>query len=103
MHAYARSISTVWIVNTPLSAVGLFLIIFIRGYSLKRTIVRGGDAKLVDPEKGAPQKELDGEPSAADSMENEKTEQAPTRDDATERTRTSLAAGETGKEDKSET
>ncbi|KIJ69250.1 hypothetical protein HYDPIDRAFT_80094 [Hydnomerulius pinastri MD-312] len=93
MHAYARSISTVWLVNTPLSAVGLILILFIRGYSLKRTVVRGGDAKVADPEQGAPQKGVDDDAAVAESTENEneKAEGAPTRDDATERTRTSLA------------
>ncbi|KAF8844500.1 MFS general substrate transporter [Paxillus ammoniavirescens] len=95
MHAYARSISTVWLVNTPLSAVGLFLVLYIRGYSLKRTIIRGDAAKTVDPEKGEIATEV-GESGVAEPMENEKTEEASIQDDATERTRTSLA-GSIGK------
>lgn len=100
MHAYARSISTVWLVNTPLSAVGLFLALFIRGYSLKRTVIRGDAAKTVDPEKGELATEV-GKSGVAESMENEKTEEAPIQDDATERTRTTLA-GSMGKDEKVE-
>jgi hypothetical protein len=48
MHAYARSISTIWLVSMPLSAFGLFLVLFIRGYTLERTIVRVGEKKLGD-------------------------------------------------------
>ncbi|KIK34493.1 hypothetical protein CY34DRAFT_26843 [Suillus luteus UH-Slu-Lm8-n1] len=48
MHAYARSISTIWLVSTPLSVFGLFLVLFIRGYTLERTIVRVGEKKLGD-------------------------------------------------------
>ncbi|KAF9227638.1 MFS general substrate transporter [Gyrodon lividus] len=87
MHAYARSISTVWLVNTPLSAVGLFLILSIRAYSLKQVIIRGDATKTVDPEK------------SSESAENEKPEEAFSRDDATERTRTSFV-GETYSIDK---
>ncbi|KAG2047840.1 MFS general substrate transporter [Suillus hirtellus] len=55
MHAYSRSISTIWIVSTPLSAFGLFLVLFIRSYTLKRTIIRGDENKLGDAEMGAEQ------------------------------------------------
>ncbi|KAH7929758.1 MFS general substrate transporter [Leucogyrophana mollusca] len=100
MHAYSQSISTIWLVNTPLSAVGLLLIIFVRGYSLKRTIVRGGEAKVADVEKGPEQQESqeDDDAAGAESAENEKpVQQETTRDDATERTRTS-SIGAPGKE-----
>jgi hypothetical protein len=46
MQAYARSISTIWLVSTPLSVFGLFLVLFIRGYTLERTIIRVGGKKL---------------------------------------------------------
>ncbi|KAG2755028.1 MFS general substrate transporter [Suillus brevipes Sb2] len=46
MQAYARSISTIWLVSTPLSVFGLFLVLFIRGYTLERTIIRVGEKKL---------------------------------------------------------
>ncbi|KAG2122925.1 MFS general substrate transporter [Suillus clintonianus] len=55
MHAYSRSISTIWLISTPLSAFGLFLALFIRNYTLERTIVRGGEKKLGDTEKAAEQ------------------------------------------------
>ena len=53
MHAFSRSISTIWLVNVPISAFGLFLVLFIRGYTLKRTIIRGGETKSGDVEKDA--------------------------------------------------
>ncbi|KAH7912244.1 major facilitator superfamily domain-containing protein [Hygrophoropsis aurantiaca] len=100
MHAYSQSISTIWLVNTPLSAVGLLLILFIRGYSLKRKIVRTGDAKTADPEKG-PEQESQEDDAAAESVENVKAvADEPTRDDATERTRTtSIGAAAKEKEE----
>lgn len=52
MHAYSRSISTIWLVNVPISAFGLFLVLFIRGYTLKRIIIRSGEKKSGDVEKG---------------------------------------------------
>jgi hypothetical protein len=55
MHTYARSISTIWLVSTLLSAFGLFLVLFIRGYTLKRTIIRVGKKKLGDDDTGAEQ------------------------------------------------
>jgi hypothetical protein len=55
MHAYTRSISTIWLVSAPLSAFGLFLVLFIRGYTLKRTIIRVGEKKLGDDDTGAEQ------------------------------------------------
>ncbi|KAG2143358.1 MFS general substrate transporter [Suillus cothurnatus] len=51
----STSISTIWLVATPLSAFGLFLILFIRDYTLKRTTVRSGDKKLGDAETGTEQ------------------------------------------------
>ncbi|KAG2157288.1 major facilitator superfamily domain-containing protein [Suillus clintonianus] len=74
MHAYSRSISTVWLVNTPLSAFGLLLVLFIRGYTLERTIIRGGEKKLGDVEKGADRATIEEESRAteSESLENEK-------------------------------
>ncbi|KAG6867013.1 hypothetical protein C0991_003929 [Blastosporella zonata] len=57
MGAYARSISTIWLVMTPLIGVSFVMVLFVRKYSLKRTVVRQGDAKkdepITDVEKGA--------------------------------------------------
>ncbi|KAG6376367.1 MFS general substrate transporter [Boletus reticuloceps] len=84
MHAYARSVSTIWLVNTPLSALGLILIIFIRAYSLHRTVIREGTEKTNDPEKGEGVKETSGK---AGSIEVEK---APINHGATVSTPSSL-------------
>ncbi|GJJ12691.1 hypothetical protein Clacol_006935 [Clathrus columnatus] len=40
IHAYAKSISTIWLVDTPISFVGLVMSLFILKYTLKRTIIR---------------------------------------------------------------
>ncbi|KIJ07370.1 hypothetical protein PAXINDRAFT_102988 [Paxillus involutus ATCC 200175] len=52
LHAWSRSIATIWIVCTPLCGVALILTLFLRAYSLSRKTVQSGDAKTVDdPEK----------------------------------------------------
>ncbi|KAI8998660.1 MFS amino acid permease [Trametes punicea] len=45
MHAYARSISTIWLVNTPLMGAGFLMVLFLRGYSLKRTVRKADEAQ----------------------------------------------------------
>lgn len=87
MHAYARSISTIWLVNTPLSALGLVLVVFIRAYSLHRVVIRDGAEKTGDPEKGEAVVE------ASDKVGFTGVE-TPTNDDATKQTPPSLR-GET--------
>ncbi|KIJ16698.1 hypothetical protein PAXINDRAFT_112681 [Paxillus involutus ATCC 200175] len=53
LHAWSRSIATIWIVCTPLCGVALILTLFLRAYSLSRKTVQSGDAKTVDDaEKG---------------------------------------------------
>ena len=84
MHAYSRSISTIWLANTPISAIGLFLVLFIRSYTLKRTIIRGDGKKPGDVEKVAGQPIVGGDQQVGESLENEK--RSVTRDDATETT-----------------
>jgi hypothetical protein len=86
MHAYAQSISKVWLVNTPISAFGLFLVVFIRGYTLKRTVVRGGEKKTGDVEKGAEQGTVGGDPEATESESLEDQKSLTTYDNAMERT-----------------
>lgn len=70
IHAYANAISKIWLVNTPICGVGFimsqcdldtlnfhslthaFPVLFVRAYSLKRTVVRSGDVekgKTEDP------------------------------------------------------
>lgn len=85
MHAYARSISTLWLVNTPLSALGLILVLFIRAYSLRRTTVRKDAEKTNGPDE-------------AETMETASGETGiPIKDNATELMSPSLG-GETTQE-----
>src|ERR1700691_1340584 len=84
MHAYASAISKIWLVSIPICGAGFimsqcdldmivfhpltvtFLVLFVRAYSLKRTVVRGGDAKD-DPEKGTTEvSAVPGEPAEDD-------------------------------------
>ncbi|KAG5354026.1 hypothetical protein C0989_009722 [Termitomyces sp. Mn162] len=57
INAYARSISTIWLVMTPIVGAGFVMVLFVRKYSLKRTVIRQGDPKKAQPnadlEKGA--------------------------------------------------
>ncbi|KAF7305038.1 MFS domain-containing protein [Mycena kentingensis (nom. inval.)] len=58
IHAYARSISTIWIVIVPITGAGAIMVLFIRRYSLTRRVVRTGEEeKEKDLEKGSPQTE----------------------------------------------
>lgn len=86
MHAYSRSISTIWLVNTPLSAFGLFLVLFIRGYTLERTIIRGGEKKLGDVEKDAVQVTIEEDSPVTESGYLEKEKRQDSCDDTTEPT-----------------
>lgn len=75
MHAYTTSISMVWLINTPILGVGLLLgasmsqyilegcvwiliimmllaVLFLRPYTLKRTVVRSEQPKEQDVEAG---------------------------------------------------
>ncbi|KAG0705975.1 MFS general substrate transporter [Suillus ampliporus] len=74
MRAYSQAISTVWLVNTPLSGFGLILVLFIRVYTLKRTIIRSGEKTLGDVENGAEEATIEEDPRAreSESLENEK-------------------------------
>ncbi|KAG2078130.1 MFS general substrate transporter [Suillus decipiens] len=86
MHAYSQSISTIWLVNTPLAAFGLFLVMFIRSYTLERTIIRSDAKKPGDIEKGAAQATIEEDSPVTEltSLENEKRRAS--CDDATEHT-----------------
>ncbi|KAJ7219408.1 MFS general substrate transporter [Mycena pura] len=77
IHAYARSISTIWLVATPMAGAGLIMSLFIRRYTLARTVVKNeGTAKSTpvskDLEKG-PEREIPtpGESSDAQASDND--------------------------------
>ncbi|KAG6818797.1 hypothetical protein H0H93_001569 [Arthromyces matolae] len=56
INAYASSISTIWIVMTPIMGVSLLLALFIREYTLKRVVVHESKSKVppADLERGGP-------------------------------------------------
>ncbi|KAF8838015.1 MFS general substrate transporter [Paxillus ammoniavirescens] len=43
LHAWSRSIATIWMMCTPVSGVALILTLFLRAYSLNRRVVQSGD------------------------------------------------------------
>ncbi|KAF9469176.1 MFS general substrate transporter [Collybia nuda] len=55
--AYARSVSSIWLVMTPILGASFVMVLFVRKYSLKRTVIREEDQGTtkpgVDLEKGA--------------------------------------------------
>jgi EmrB/QacA subfamily drug resistance transporter len=90
MSAYSESISTIWLVNVPLAAFGLLLVLLIRSYTLERTIIHSDQKKVGDVEKGTTQATIqetvheDLQIMELESLENEKRRASD--DDATERT-----------------
>ncbi|KAK7054751.1 hypothetical protein VNI00_003214 [Paramarasmius palmivorus] len=89
IQAYAKSISSIWVACTPIIGVGFLMVLFIRRYTLKRTIVQGGNdkTKVNDEEKGVPPT-TGTAPSDDDVHPDSKTvEEAPTKDAATRSTK----------------
>jgi len=73
MKAYCQAISTIWLVNTPIIGCGFILVLFLKAYTLKRNVVRGGQANKADIEAGQAQQaaienpsDLPVDPSAGD-------------------------------------
>ncbi|KAF9075160.1 MFS amino acid permease [Rhodocollybia butyracea] len=52
IQAYAKSISDIWVVCTPIAGVGFLMVLFVRKYSLNRIVVRQDAKAPVDVEKG---------------------------------------------------
>jgi len=80
IQAYTKSISSVWLICTPLVAVGLVSVLFMRGYTLKRQAARGAPQA-----KGAPQPEAGSPSPASPTAETEgvaEKERIPHEDDA---------------------
>ncbi|KIJ16695.1 hypothetical protein PAXINDRAFT_168194, partial [Paxillus involutus ATCC 200175] len=63
LHAWSRSIATIWIMCTPLCGVAFILTLFLRAYSLSRKTVQSGGAKTADDAEQATEacSEKDGE------------------------------------------
>lgn len=51
IHAYAQSISAIWVFNTPIVGVGFIMVLFIKAYSLKRTTIQQGIAGAKEPDE----------------------------------------------------
>ncbi|CAE6446452.1 unnamed protein product [Rhizoctonia solani] len=73
LHAFSRSLSTIWIVMTPLLFFGTVCVLFIRSYTLVRQVERGqkkgGEAQPDSDESSEPQPES---PASAESRDVEK-------------------------------
>ncbi|KAJ7709772.1 MFS general substrate transporter [Mycena rosella] len=64
IHAYARSISMIWLVVTPILGAGLVMTLFIRRYTLERTIVRNpGKEKMAEDVEKGPDAETEATPA----------------------------------------
>ncbi|KAL1721033.1 major facilitator superfamily domain-containing protein [Schizophyllum commune] len=80
IHAFSRGVSTIWIASTPMVGVAFIMVLFLRKYTLKRTVVQtakaaGGDA---DVEKGG-----DAPTTAENPDSKEGVEQVQTRTNET--------------------
>ncbi|KAH9934730.1 MFS general substrate transporter [Fomitopsis serialis] len=104
MKAYCEAISTIWIVDTPIIGVGFILVLFLRGYTLKRNVVRGGQQpSTADVEKGQAEAVAEGnpgdmaiDPSAGDDgATQERTQTSISRED----TRTIAGGEEVGRKE----
>ncbi|KAG6833709.1 hypothetical protein H0H87_002907 [Tephrocybe sp. NHM501043] len=95
--AYARSISTIWLVMTPIVGASFVMVLFVRKYSLQRTVVRQGESKKdeanSDVEKGiiaeneTPPEAAEDDKKERPSIEKERPEEG--RDDGSQRPTTS--------------
>ncbi|KAJ7774979.1 MFS general substrate transporter [Mycena metata] len=79
IHAYTRSIGMIWVVVTPVLAVGMVMSLFIRKYTLARTIVKAGKEKATavdDVEKGLEEETTEPTPAGSENhATNEKEAQ----------------------------
>ncbi|KAJ3744807.1 MFS general substrate transporter [Lentinula detonsa] len=64
IQAYAKSITSIWVVCTPIAGVGFLLVLWIRKYTLNRTIVRN-EKKPADAEKGQTLGDVEEQPAAS--------------------------------------
>ncbi|KAH6918375.1 MFS amino acid permease [Coprinopsis sp. MPI-PUGE-AT-0042] len=85
--AYTRSISTIWLVMTPVVGAGFIMTLFLKKYTLKRTIVRANDEEngetptpidtKHDEEPTSDEKKDDKDISVNEVEKNEKLDKAP--------------------------
>jgi MFS family permease len=79
IQAYAQSISKIWLVSTPTAGACLIMVLFLREYSLKRTIVRAEDVEKAaaaipaEPEQEENPEERESEPTNDNGDDDLKT------------------------------
>ena len=84
----SRSIDTIWIVLTPLSAVGLLCVLVARKYTLKRNVVKAGEERPGSDEsataegKQATTPESGQEPEKMEKQNDDETNNVPTKKDS---------------------
>lgn len=81
LHAYAKSISLIWLVDTPLICVAFVMSLFILEYTLKRNVLRSdkpGAAGTADIEQGPTTPDVeDVDEATVENEENEGKEMVP--------------------------
>lgn len=80
IHAYAQSISAIWVFNTPVVGVGFIMVLFIKAYSLKRTTIQGAahakpDQEMAAGDATAPGRAAAGVEEAAADVSDETSEE----------------------------
>ncbi|KAJ7271912.1 MFS general substrate transporter [Mycena haematopus] len=94
IHAYARSISFIWLVMTPILGAGMIMSLFIRQYSLARNIVQNPGKDKTAEQTGDVEKGQELTPGGSDSGEVQENEKEAEADGATVRGRASPEAKE---------
>ncbi|KAI0040909.1 MFS general substrate transporter [Auriscalpium vulgare] len=80
IHAYSKSIATIWVVNAPLVGVGLIMVLFLKGYTLKRNTVRAAPTDVEAAPAAAPGVHaLDEKPEVSERVSVEKESSADTQ------------------------
>jgi len=70
LHAFTRSLATIWIVNVPIAFVGLLLVLLVRQYTLKQQVVRNPKIEKDKPAGAKTEDDADAE-NASNSEKKE--------------------------------
>jgi hypothetical protein len=73
IHAFSKSISAIWIFNTPVVGVGFIMVLFIKAYSLKRTTIQSAAHAKPDEEMTAGDARASGGAGAGTDSTDEKS------------------------------
>jgi hypothetical protein len=82
-----RSVGTIWIVMTPLSALGLLCVLVARKYTLKRNVVKAGEESAESAESATVDEKHATTPEGAHEIEdvaevkNAETHDVPAKED----------------------